>query len=108
MNSIILSIIWKALYPFCLHLQVGVWCAFLILQGNICPPNISANFCRVSWSVISIVQANSFFLPIPFDQTPKLPSPSNIPARKINLDVTGRLSYEFFGVLFDTFKLLSR
>jgi hypothetical protein len=38
---------------------------------------------------------------------PKLPSPSNIPARKSNLDSTERLSYEFFSVFFDTFKLLS-
>jgi hypothetical protein len=37
---------------------------------------------------------------------PKLPSPSNTPDKKINLDCTGRLSYEFFGVFFDTFKLL--
>ena len=69
---------------------------------------MSVNLTSVSWSDISMVQANSFFLPIPFDQMPKLPSPSNIPARKINLDATGRLSYEFFGVLLDTFKLLSR
>ena len=55
-----------------------------------------------------MVQANSFFLPTPFDQMPKLPSPSNTPDKKINLDATGRLSYEFFGVLLDTFKLLSR
>ena len=31
-----------------------------------------------------------------------------VPARKINLDCTGRLSYEFSSVLFDTLKLLSR